>query len=356
MRNVAWNYSSESIFCIQNYAGAAALVQIRISDGAVTELDTAPYTWLRQLSASPISDELALIASSPRHAERVLRWDGQRWRALAYNDAWMLPEGTFSAPQQISWKGKDGDPVYGLFYPPHNPDYDSAGKPPLIVAVHGGPTSQSVLEFPRDAHFFTSRGYAFLDVNYRGSSGYGRSYQEALRGQWGILDTADIAGGARAAAERGLADGEKMAIYGGSAGGYAVLCALMDYPGVFKAGVALYPVTDLFSLALDTHKFEAHYTDSLVGVLPDAAEIFRQRSPLFQAQRIKYPIAIFHGADDRAVPISQSEAIVKKLKENGVPHLFQVYQGEGHGFRKPETILDNFNQIERFLKEYLLFG
>lgn len=350
-----WSASGEEIYILTNSAGKASLCAVD-AQGSCRSIPTGDYTWLRQLSVSPTGSGLAVIASSPVAADQIIRWDGQRWQVAAYSDAGMLAPADLPRPVAVEWETAGSGKVYGLYSAPANSRFEGQGAPPLIVSVHGGPTSQSVMDYPRSAHYFTSRGYAWLEVNYRGSSGYGRSYRDALRGQWGKFDAEDAVSGAQAMAARGLADGQRMAIYGGSAGGFTVLNTLIHYPGVFKAGIALYPVSNLFTLGMETHKFEQHYNDSLLGTLPEAAERYREYSPVFHAGRIKDPLAIFHGNEDRAVPISQSHEIVERLKAAGVPYLFQVYAGEGHGFRKPETLLDLYPRIEKFLLENVLFG
>jgi len=195
-----------------------------------------------------------------------------------------------------------------------------------------------------------------LQVNYRGSTGYGRAYRDMLKGNWGIYDVEDSVSGARFLADAGRVDGGKMVIMGGSAGGFTVLKALEDYPGVFKAGVCLYGVANQFTLAMDTHKFEARYLDSLLGPLPQAAAVYRERSPLFFAGKIRDPIIVFQGEDDKVVPPAQSEAIVAALRQNGVPHEYHLYPGEGHGFRKPETLEHFYNAVERFLEVHVLYS
>jgi len=203
-------------------------------------------------------------------------------------------------------------------------------RPPAIVSVHGGPTSQRVANFNAQAAFFTSRGYAYVELNYRGSTGYDYLTRE------------------------GLADGRRLAIMGGSAGGYTVLNTLIRHPDVFRVGIALYPVTDLFALDRETHKFERRYTAHLVGPLPEAAARYRAWSPLYHAERLRTPIALFQGSEDKVVPPNQTERLVEALRRNRVPHIFRLYEGEGHGFRKPETLEDLYITILHFLEEHLL--
>jgi dipeptidyl aminopeptidase/acylaminoacyl peptidase len=249
----------------------------------------------------------------------------------------------------------DGQTVNGLLYEPHNLRFQGSGKPPLIVNIHGGPTSQRSAAFNAQAQFFTSRGYAYLEVNYRGSTGYGRSYWEALKGNWGIYDVQDAVSGAKYLVEQGKADKDRLVIMGGSAGGFTVLKALEDFPGVFKAGICLYGIANQFTLVADTHKFESHYSDTLLGELPEASQVYFQRSPIFHADKIQDPIAVFQGEDDKVVPRSQSDEIVSSLRARNIPHEYHLYPGEGHGFRKTETIEHFYKTVEKFIKQYVIF-
>jgi dipeptidyl aminopeptidase/acylaminoacyl peptidase len=267
-----------------------------------------------------------------------------------------IPPQDLPTPYEIHWTSSDGETVYGIYSPPTSSRYEGKGLPPAIVLIHGGPTSSVNIGYNLEAAFFTSRGYGYLEVNYRGSTGFGRGYREALRGNWGNLDVIDAAGGAQALIDQGLADPDRLVIKGGSAGGYTVLNVLIRYPGLFKAGLCSYGVSNLFTLAMDTHKFEERYTDSLVGPLPEAAEKYRKWSPIFHAEKIQDPVAIFQGEEDKVVPQSQSDEIVKALKTNGVPHEYHLYPGEGHGFRKSETRQAYYEAIERFLMQYVIFG
>jgi dipeptidyl aminopeptidase/acylaminoacyl peptidase len=267
-----------------------------------------------------------------------------------------VPESTYSVPEHISWSGDDGELVYGLYYSPHSLTHTAEGTPPLIVNIHGGPTGQRSKAFSLPAQFFTSRGYAYLDVNYRGSAGYGRIYRNKLRGKWGVYDVQDALSGAQHLAARGLVDQGRMVIIGGSAGGYTVLQTLVDHPGFFKAGICLYGISNQFTLAAETHKFEAHYSDSLLGTLPEAADNYRSRSPLFSLDRIQDPLAVFHGENDVVVPPAQSAEVVAALQRRGVPHIYHLYPGEGHGFRKTETIEHYYTAVDQFLRQYVVFA
>ena len=267
-----------------------------------------------------------------------------------------LAPNSYSTLKPITWQGNDGQCVHGLFYEPHNLNVEGVGKPPLVINIHGGPTSQRGAAFNIQAQFFASRGYAYLDVNYRGSTGYGRPYWEALKGNWGIYDVQDAVSGANHLVEQGKVDNDRLVIMGGSAGGFTVLKALEDYPGFFKAGICLYGVANQFTLVADTHKFETHYSDTLLGVLPEASDLYYERSPIFHAYKIQDPIAVFQGEEDRVVPRSQSDEIVSTLKKRGIPHEYHLYPNEGHGFRKTETIEHFYQTVEKFLKLYVIYS
>jgi len=265
-----------------------------------------------------------------------------------------IPAADLPEPQTIEWPAPDGTIVHGLYYPPTSARYFSEGLPPAIVNIHGGPTSMRANSYNADAAYFCTRGYAYMEVNYRGSTGFGRNYMLKLREKWGLVDTEDAAGAAGALAALGLIDPQRSVIKGGSSGGYTVLNALIHFPGVFKAGVNLFGVANLYDFVIGTHKFEERYNVSLVGPLPETAERYKAWSPVFHAAQIKDPVAVFQGADDRVVPPEHSEQIVAALKANGVPHIYRLYPGEGHGFRKTETIVDFYENLEKFLKQYVL--
>ncbi|HET9203143.1 MAG TPA: prolyl oligopeptidase family serine peptidase [Acidimicrobiia bacterium] len=239
-------------------------------------------------------------------------------------------------PRVITFPTGDGEVAHAVHYPPANPDFvaPEGERPPLIVKIHGGPTS---LSFPRlrpDFLFWTTRGFAIVDVNYRGSTGYGREYRNRLRMAWGITDVEDALAAARYLADQNEADGERLIITGGSAGGYTTLAALA-FGDAFSAGCSYFGVADLGLLVDDTHKFESRYLDGLVGT--DRAEM-RRRSPLYSVDRITVPVILFQGLEDKVVPPEQAEIIAAGLAEKGIPHAHITYEGEDHGFRKAENI------------------
>lgn len=354
-----WSHDSSAIYFLRYQGPYTSLWKVNLADGAVQPIDTAPYTWLTQLAVSPTRHAVACIASAPNLPDRIIEWDSQRQPALrvaARSGVEDMDPGSLSIPREIQWAGPGGSPVYALYYPPANPGCTGSGLPPAVIQVHGGPTSITGSRFNSEAVYFTSRGYAWVELNYRGSTGYGRSYRNALRQAWGQADVEDAAGCARALAEQALADPARLVIKGGSAGGYTVLNALIHHPGLFRAGVCLYGVTNLFMLDLDTHKFEQHYNATLVGSLPEAAPQYRAWSPVFHASQVKDPLFIFQGDLDKVVPPSQAEALITALKQNGIPYQYRLYAGEGHGFRKTETIIDYLQETEKFLQQHVLFG
>jgi dipeptidyl aminopeptidase/acylaminoacyl peptidase len=208
----------------------------------------------------------------------------------------------------------------------------------LIVHSHGGPTAAVSDDLDLEIQFWTTRGVAIVDVNYGGSTGYGREYRHRLRGRWGEVDLADCVNAARFLAERGDVDGSRMAIAGGSAGGYTTLCAL-TFTDAFAAGASYYGVGDLEALARDTHKFESRYLDGLVGPYPEEVERYRERSPVYFTDELSCPVILFQGLEDEVVPPEQAEQMVRSLKEKGLPYAYLAFEGEQHGFRKAETIV-----------------
>jgi dipeptidyl aminopeptidase/acylaminoacyl peptidase len=358
LRTYSFSPDGKYIFCIRNQAGVNSLWKITVHSG---ERERVPlpkiYTELRQIAISPKNDQIALIASGAEVPQRVITYSqtvGVQVMARSRDEA--LSPSFYSTSQAIKWQGMDGQIVHGLFYEPHNPESNGIGKPPLIVNIHGGPTSQRGTAFNIQAQFFTSRGYAYLDVNYRGSTGYGRPYWESLKGSWGIYDVQDAVSGAKHLVEQYEVDGDRLVIMGGSAGGFTVLKTLEDHPGFFKAGICLYGVANQFTLAADTHKFEAHYSDTLLGSLPEASDLYYERSPIFHVNKIQDPIAVFQGEEDRVVPRSQSDEIVSSLMKRGIPHEYHLYPGEGHGFRKIETLEHFYKAVEKFLKYYVIYS
>jgi dipeptidyl aminopeptidase/acylaminoacyl peptidase len=355
MRTFGWSGDGRKIFFLRRDKGFGSLHTVDVESGRITPLPTTPYTDQAQVAVSPSGNALAYIASSCLIPKRIVVQQEKKVSVQAHSCAERLGEEEHAAPELISWRSEDGAEVHGLFFPAHNPRYFAKGLPPAIVLIHGGPTSQVPAAYSADTLFFTSRGYACLAVNYRGSTGFGRSYRNALRGRWGELDVADAVSGARALVERGLADPARLVVKGGSAGGYTVLNSLVRHPGFFRAGICLYGVANLFTIGRGTDKFERHYLDTMVGKLPEDQEKFRAWSPVFQADRIRDPLAVFQGEEDTVVPPGQAEEVVRVLQRGGVPHLYRLFPGEGHGWRRAETIVSYYTEVEAFLNRFVLF-
>jgi dipeptidyl aminopeptidase/acylaminoacyl peptidase len=266
-----------------------------------------------------------------------------------------LDSGYVSVAEPIEFPTANGLTAFGFFYAPKNRDYvgPDGERPPLIVMSHGGPTSAAEASLSLGVQYWSSRGFAVLDVNYGGSSGFGRAYRQRLDGQWGVVDVDDCVNGARYLAEHGRVDGARLAIRGGSAGGFTTLAAL-TFRDVFKAGASHFGVSDLEGLAQHTHKFESRYLDRLLGPLPEATEIYRQRSPNNFADQITAAVLILQGLEDRVVPPTEAERIVDALWERRIPHAYIAFEGEDHGFRKAESLTRSFGAELSFLAQ--MFG
>jgi dipeptidyl aminopeptidase/acylaminoacyl peptidase len=250
-----------------------------------------------------------------------------------------VPQNYISKPESIYFDVAENQKAHAFYYPPHNPEYQipENEKPPLLVCSHGGPTGCSNPTLRLDIQFWTTRGFAVLDVNYSGSAGFGRAYRDRLKGNWGILDVRDCEKGALHLMQKGLVAPDKIAIRGGSAGGYTTLCAL-TFTDIFKAGASHFGLSDLEILAKETHKFESRYMDNLIGPYPEKAEIYKKRSPINFPEKLSCPVIFFQGLDDKVVPPNQAEELYKILKKKNIPTCYVTYEGEGHGFRQAENI------------------
>ena len=321
--------------CIALIVGGEAGRRLMIidKDRQAREIEL-PYTSIGGLVAS--GNDVLITAASPAEPTTIVRVDTETGAVgvVKKSSELQIEAGLISRPQSVTFPTGDGEEAHAYYYPPTNPGFNAPAseKPPVIVLSHGGPTSAASASFSLDIQFWTSRGFAVTDVNYRGSTGYGRAYRDALKGQWGVVDTEDCINAARHLVDQGLADGRRAIIKGGSAGGYTTLCALVfhDY---FAAGASYYGVADAETLATDTHKFESRYLDGLIGPYPEARDLYRQRSPIDYVDQLSCPVIIFQGLEDEIVPPSQAEAMVEALKAKGVPHAYLPFPGEQHGFR-----------------------
>lgn len=306
-------------------------------NGGIDHLDGYPqYTQFHSVRLS--GSKLAFVSSSWSE-EAAVHYDGDVVRAPRQLD---LDPAYLAAPEVISFPtGSEGqDTAHALYYAPANPHYRAADgeRPPLIVMAHGGPTSAARSQLSLALRFWTSRGFAVADVNYRGSSGFGRAYRNKLHGQWGIADVQDCVAVARYLSQRGDVDKDRLIIRGGSAGGFTVLCALA-FHDTFTAGANMYGVADLAALANDTHKFESRYLDNLVGPWPEQAQTYAERSPINHLEGFTAPMIVLQGSEDAIVPPNQSRMIVDALDKRQVPVAYLEFEGEQHGFRQADSII-----------------
>ncbi|MCR2818288.1 prolyl oligopeptidase family serine peptidase [Microbacterium sp. zg.Y1090] len=324
--------------------GAAQSLGLPLTAGVSVE-DVAGTRVLLTGAAPPRAGGVGRPAPPPPAAAQAL---------VGGEPAW-APEWT-PIPRAVTVEGPHG-PVHAFDYPPTHPGVvaPDGELPPYVVFVHGGPTAHVAAAASGRIAYLTSRGIGVLDVNYGGSSGYGRAYRERLRGQWGVVDVDDVAAAAQGLADAGRADAARLAIAGGSAGGWTVLSALVG-TDVFSAGISRYGVGDARTLAEDTHDFEARYLDGLIGPLPEAEAVYVERSPLSRSDRFRVPVLLLQGAEDEVVPPSQSEAIRDALASRGIPHAYVLYEGEGHGFRRAETVVHALESELAFLGQVFGFA
>ena len=322
-------------------------ISVRLVDGTIEKLDL-PFTVVQSLRTAG-ADSVVAVAASPRGEESVVRivLDGaagvervETLRPPRDLAALGVEPGFISVPTAISFPSAGGRTAYGLLYEPANPNYTGPAdqQPPLVVDVHGGPTGQAVPELDLDIQYWTSRGFAFVSINYGGSTGYGREYRELLDGQWGVVDVEDSIAVARWLAEQGRVDPSRMAIRGGSAGGYTTLAALVVPDNPFTAGGDYFGVADLEEMTKDTHKFESRYLDRLIAPYPEGRDVYRERSPIDHIDDFTTPLIVLQGLEDEVVPPNQATMIVDALTSKGVPVAYLPFEGEQHGFRRAENI------------------
>jgi dipeptidyl aminopeptidase/acylaminoacyl peptidase len=281
------------------------------------------------------------LGASPKRASSVFVYElaANRLHVVRSSLASAPAEERISLPEPIEFPSANGRRAHAFFYPPRAPSRAglASERPPLLVKSHGGPTGVAHPVLDLRVQYWTSRGFAVVDVNYGGSTSFGRAYRELLDGQWGVVDVEDCVAAARFLAAAGQVDGERMLITGGSAGGFTTLCAL-TFHDVFRAGASHCGIADLEALARDTHKFESHYTDRLVAPYPQQAELYRERSPIRHVDRLARPVIFFQGLEDRVVPPAQAQAMADALAARDIPHAHVVFEGEGHGFRRARSI------------------
>lgn len=344
----------DGIICTYSEKGNSYLTTLNTQSRQLQQIEI-PYTTISGIKVS--GGRILFIGGSSTEPSAVVRLnfsDGEM-SVLKRSTDLEIDNGYLSVAETIEFPTDNGQTAYGFFYPPTNKDYTAPSheKPPLLVKSHGGPTAATSSSLSLKIQYWTSRGFAVLDVNYGGSTGYGREYRQRLKDNWGIVDVNDCANGAKYLAQKGLVDGDRMAITGGSAGGYTTLCAL-TFTDVFKAGASYYGVSDLEALVRDTHKFESRYLDNLIGPYPECQEIYIQRSPIHHTEGLSCPVIFFQGLEDKVVPPNQAETMVDVLKAKGLTVEYVVFPDEQHGFRKAENIKRAITDEFRFYAQ--VFG
>jgi dipeptidyl aminopeptidase/acylaminoacyl peptidase len=330
--------SAEQIVCAYLKQGFSQLAVLDTNTKQLENIAT-PYSRIDGVRAG--NGRAVFVAGSPTESTAIVSFDlaTRQFVTLQQSNKLALDPGYISAPQAIEFPTTNGLTAHAFFYAPQNKDFTvpAGEKPPLLVMSHGGPTAMTSPTLDLEVQFWTSRGIAVLDVNYGGSTGFGRAYRERLNGEWGVVDVDDCVNGARYLAEQGLVDGNRLAITGGSAGGYTTLAAL-TFRDVFKAGASHYGVSDLAALAQDTHKFESRYLDRLIGPYPQRKDLYDARSPLKHTDQLAAPVIFFQGLEDKIVPPNQAEMMVEAIRRKGLPVAYVTFAGEQHGFRQAANI------------------
>ena len=330
-------YGDDQIIAKYESGGTSHLATVNLMNGELTEIET-PYVSISKVYSD--GDYVFLLAATATSSTEIVEWDDGEFETIKISQDQMVDDAYVSVPEAITFPNQKEENVHAFYYAPKNPNYTApeGELPPTIVRLHGGPTGATSAAFRLNRQYWTTRGFAIIDINYGGSTGYGRNYRERLRGQWGVVDIDDTKAGLDYLVEQGLADPERLLIAGGSAGGYSVLVALSQHD-VFAAGANYYGISDLEVLARDTHKYESRYLDSLIGRYPEDIDTYKARSPINYLDGFTSPLITFQGLLDEVVPPNQSELIVTALREKGVPVAYYPYEGEYHGFGKKENII-----------------
>jgi dipeptidyl aminopeptidase/acylaminoacyl peptidase len=330
--------SEKRIICAYSWNGEEYLAELDTGTLDLKEIKTQ-YSSFSSIKTVP--GYAVFLAASPTEAASIVKLDlsTRKTEVLRKSTDVKVDSGYLTVPEAIEFPTENGLTSHALYYRPKNTDYKAPNgeKPPLMVISHGGPTSATSGSFSLSIQYWTSRGFAVADVNYGGSTGYGREYRQRLDGRWGLVDVDDCVNCARYLIERGEVDGERTAIRGGSAGGYTTLASLA-FRDVFRAGASYYGVSDLEALETDTHKFESRYLDRIVAPYPEKRDVFIERSPIHHVDKLSCPVIFFQGDEDKIVPPDQAELMVNALREKGIPVAYLLFEGEQHGFRKAVNI------------------
>lgn len=347
---VRWSQDSQTLFAIRRHESRDHLLRLAWPAGDVTALETG-CTWVSSLAA--MDGCLAFIGATPTRPETLATLDLATGQVTprATNAVGQVDPASLSTPEVLSWETAGGQRAWGIWYPAQT---EKSGPRPLLVQIHGGPTSERPLIWEPQAQYFATRGWHVLVVNHRGGTGFGRAYQDQLNGQWGVVDVEDARSGAELLVQRGQADRERVVITGGSAGGYTTLMALAQQPDFWAAGVSLFGIGDMYQLKQGSHRFEVNYEEGLIGRLPEAGPLWKQRSPLTHVKNVRAPVLLFHGKDDQAVPYQQSVDFAEAVRRGGGVAELVLYDGEGHGFMREATRRDMAEKMEAFLNRYVI--
>ncbi len=343
-----WADDGKSIFAIRRHQSQGCLIKVDWPRQTFGEIETG-YTWLQGLASA--DGRLAFIGGRPREPEAVITLEVNTGVATprATDGVGLMDPETLVEPTVISWPTAGGAAAWGLFY-----QAQGIGPRPLIVAVHGGPTSERGLTWDAQAQYFATRGWHYLQVNHRGGTGFGRAYQNLLDGQWGVVDVEDARSGAEHLTASGLADPGRMVITGHSAGGYTTMMALTADPEFWTAGIALSGISQMYDAAKGAHRFEVNYEHTLIGPLPAAGPLWVERSPLAHVKNVRRPILLFHGRQDKAVPTPQSIEFAEAVRRQGGTAELVIFEDEGHSYYREANLRTVYETMDRFLDKYVL--
>jgi dipeptidyl aminopeptidase/acylaminoacyl peptidase len=348
---IRWGADGKSLFTVRRHDSRDTLLRIGWPDRTVSEI-ASEWTHLDGLAAR--GEQLALLAATPTTPTALITLDARSGASVvrATTGIGLVDAASLAQAEVISWRTADEATCWGILYSATGEK--SHGPRPLIVHVHGGPTSEVPLGWQAQAQYFATRGWHYLLVNHRGGTGFGRAYQDLLNGQWGVADVQDARSGAEHLISLGVCDAQKIAITGGSAGGYTTLMALTQDADFWAAGVSLYGIGNMYELYLGSHRFEVNYEFGLIGKLPEAGLKWKERSPLTFVKAVRVPVLLFHGKEDKAVPHQQSVEFAEAVKRNNVPVELVLYDDEGHGFTKEANRRDCLERTEKFLEKYVI--
>jgi dipeptidyl aminopeptidase/acylaminoacyl peptidase len=350
--SMRWSGDGRSIYAVRRHESRDAILRVAWPESEVTALDTE---WTEVSGLNVFQDSLVFMGAKGTSPPMLVTLEGKGRTecARATSAVGVIDVSSLSEPEVVSWKTAGGATTWGILYPARISG--TAAEPrPLIVFVHGGPTADKALTWDPQAQYFATRGWHYLVLNYRGSTGFGRKYQDSLNGEWGLLDVQDARSGAINLIDSGRVDPKRAVIMGGSAGGYTTLMALVRDPDFWAAGVSLYGIGNMYEVKQGSHRFEVNYEERLIGKLPEAGALWKERSPLTHVKNVRAPVLLFHGTEDKAVPYQQSVEFAEAVRRNGGLADLVSYQGEGHGFLKEANRRDLIEQIERFLNKYVI--